>query len=91
MCLSEMTEVQKRSIPHLLKGSDALIKSQTGSGKTLSYAVPMIQSLRSKERKITRADGTYAVILVPTRELALQSLATVKKLVQVSRSSDTVV
>ena len=55
----------------------------SGSGKTLSYAVPMIQSLRSRDKRISRTDGVYAVILVPTRELALQSLAVIKKLVQV--------
>lgn len=78
-----MTEVQKRSIPSLLTGSDALIKSQTGSGKTLCYSVPLVQRLRSHEPRITRKDGTFALILVPTRELALQSLAVIKKLVQV--------
>ena len=83
MCLSEMTEVQQRSIPQLLEGKDGLIKSQTGSGKTLSYAVPLIQNLRSKPERIRRADGLFAVILVPTRELALQSLAVIRKLVQV--------
>lgn len=56
----------------------------TGSGKTLSYAVPLIESLRTRDRKIQRSDGVYAVVLVPTRELALQSLAVIKKLVQVS-------
>lgn len=67
-----------------MESKDALIKSQTGSGKTLSYAVPLIQNLRSKPQKIRRSDGIYAIILVPTRELALQSLAVIKKLVQVS-------
>lgn len=87
MCLSEMTEVQKLAIPHILKGRDTLVKSQTGSGKTLSYAIPLIQSLRSKEPRIQRSNGVYAVILVPTRELALQSLATIKKLVQVMQEN----
>lgn len=88
MCHSEMTEVQKRAIPAILEGRDALVKSQTGSGKTLSYAVPMIQSLRSTQPQIRRLDGAYAVILVPTRELALQTLATIKKLTQVIHTCD---
>jgi len=90
MCLAEMTEVQQQAVPHILQGRDALIKSQTGSGKTLAYAVPLVQSLRSKARQIRRADGVLAVVLVPTRELALQSLAVLKKLVQVSHSNSSV-
>ncbi|XP_067939384.1 ATP-dependent DNA helicase DDX31-like [Watersipora subatra] len=82
MCATEMTEVQQRAIPQLLESRDALLKSQTGSGKTLSYAVPLIQILRSKQERIKRSDGVVAVILVPTRELALQSLAVIKKLLQ---------
>jgi len=53
-------------------------------GKTLSYAVPMVEKLRSRPTRINRADGVYALILVPTRELALQTLAVLKKLLQVS-------
>ncbi|XP_012942471.1 probable ATP-dependent RNA helicase DDX31 [Aplysia californica] len=69
----EMTEIQRRAIPVLLRRKDALIKSQTGSGKTLSYAVPIIQSLQSRKIRVQRNDGPYAVVIVPTRELALQS------------------
>ncbi|BFZ05910.1 hypothetical protein BsWGS_08950 [Bradybaena similaris] len=78
----QMTEVQKRAIPVLLRRSDALIKSQTGSGKTLSYAVPIVQSLQSRKLKIQRDDGPYALVIVPTRELALQSYETFLKLLR---------
>lgn len=79
---TQMTEVQKRAIPVLLRRTDALIKSQTGSGKTLSYAVPIVQSLQSRKLKIRRDDGPYALVIVPTRELALQSYETFLKLLR---------
>ncbi|XP_072816462.1 ATP-dependent DNA helicase DDX31 isoform X5 [Vicugna pacos] len=80
--MSSMTSVQKQSIPVLLEGRDALVRSQTGSGKTLAYCIPVVQSLQAMESKIQRADGPYALILVPTRELALQSFETVQKLLK---------
>ncbi|EQB78190.1 putative ATP-dependent RNA helicase DDX31 [Camelus ferus] len=51
-------------------------------GKTLAYCIPVVQSLQAMESKIQRADGPYALILVPTRELALQSFETVQKLLK---------
>ncbi|XP_054164746.1 probable ATP-dependent RNA helicase DDX31 [Oppia nitens] len=66
------TAVQQQAIPVLMSGSDALIKSMTGSGKTLAFAVPIIQRLQSIVPHITRADGIHALVVVPTRELALQ-------------------
>jgi hypothetical protein len=65
-------QVQKQSIPVLLGGRDALVRSPTGSGKTLAYLAPMVHSLAGAQPRITRADGTFAVVLVPTRELAVQ-------------------
>ena len=68
------TKIQRDSIPLLLckPPRDALIRAATGSGKTLSYAVPVLQDLASLQPKVTRADGTLALILTPTRELCLQ-------------------
>ncbi|EMP34657.1 Putative ATP-dependent RNA helicase DDX31 [Chelonia mydas] len=80
--LSSMTSVQKQTIPVLLKGKDALVRSQTGSGKTLAYGIPLVQSLQGMKSKIQRSDGPYALILVPTRELALQSFDIVQKLLK---------
>ncbi|XP_007942530.2 probable ATP-dependent RNA helicase DDX31 [Orycteropus afer afer] len=80
--MSSMTSVQKQSIPVLLEGRDALVRSQTGSGKTLAYSIPMVQSLQAMASKIQRSDGPYALVLVPTRELALQSFDTVQKLLK---------
>ncbi|XP_066222908.1 ATP-dependent DNA helicase DDX31 [Saccopteryx leptura] len=77
-----MTSVQKQSIPVLLEGRDALVRSQTGSGKTLAYCIPVVQSLQAMKTKIQRGDGPYALVLVPTRELALQSFDTFQKLLK---------
>ncbi|XP_068269756.1 ATP-dependent DNA helicase DDX31 isoform X2 [Nyctibius grandis] len=80
--ISSMTSVQKQTIPVLLQGKDALVRSQTGSGKTLAYGIPLVQSLQGMKSKIQRSDGPYALILVPTRELALQSFDTMQKLLK---------
>ncbi|XP_044124532.1 probable ATP-dependent RNA helicase DDX31 isoform X2 [Bufo gargarizans] len=80
--MSRMTSVQKMTIPALLSGRDALVRSQTGSGKTLAYGVPLVQGLQGVASKIQRSDGPYALILVPTRELALQSFTTIQKLLK---------
>jgi ATP-dependent RNA helicase DDX10/DBP4 len=52
-----------------LTGRDLLISSKTGSGKTLSYLVPIIENLYRK--KWTVLDGIGALIIVPTRELGI--------------------
>ncbi|XP_069465411.1 ATP-dependent DNA helicase DDX31 [Ambystoma mexicanum] len=80
--INSMTRVQKVTIPALLAGRDAMVRSQTGSGKTLSYGVPLVQSLQGLSPKIQRSDGPFALILVPTRELALQSFDTIQKLLK---------
>ena len=69
----KFTEVQKQAIPAMMAQKDVLIKSPTGSGKTLAYALPLIQRLQAVVPKINRTDGPYAVVLLPTRELAIQS------------------
>uniref|UniRef100_A0A8C5CAS5 ATP-dependent RNA helicase n=1 Tax=Gadus morhua TaxID=8049 RepID=A0A8C5CAS5_GADMO len=80
--VSTMTSVQKQTIPALMSGRDAVVRSQTGSGKTLSYGIPIVQSLQAVLPKIQRADGPLALILVPTRELAQQSFQIFQKLVK---------
>ncbi|TYZ67914.1 hypothetical protein PybrP1_008828 [[Pythium] brassicae (nom. inval.)] len=76
------TTVQVRSIPAVLSGKDALVKSETGSGKTLSYLLPIVHKLQGIEPRVKREDGCLALILAPTRELCLQILETANKLVQ---------
>lgn len=78
-----MTEVQRLSISPLLSGKDALIRSQTGSGKTLAYAIPIVNMLQKIRPKIAREDGTRALVILPTRELAIQTYECFLKLVRV--------
>ncbi|KAE8582604.1 hypothetical protein XENTR_v10020185 [Xenopus tropicalis] len=82
MNMTNTTSVQKQTIPALLAGRDVLVRSQTGSGKTMAYGVPLVQSLQGVTPKIQRSDGPYALVLVPTRELALQSFSTIQKLLK---------
>ena len=78
--ITEMTSVQAAALPVVLAGKDALIKSQTGSGKTLAYALPLINKLQEIRPKISRSDGIFAIVVVPTRELAIQSYEWFEKL-----------
>jgi len=82
--VNEMTKVQQLSIPHILNGKDCLIKSATGSGKTLAYLVPIIQLLQSIRPEISRSNGIYCLIIVPTRELVVQCFQALTLLCNVS-------
>lgn len=82
--ITKMTRVQQLAIPILLSGKDALVRSQTGSGKTLAYAVPILHTLQNIKPKITRTDGVRALVILPTRELALQTYECFLKLVRVN-------
>ena len=59
-----------------------LVNSPTGTGKTLAYAIPIIHDLQALSPPVKRADGPYALIILPTRELVLQSLEVIDKLVK---------
>jgi ATP-dependent RNA helicase RhlE len=61
------TPVQQLAIPHALEGKDVLATAQTGTGKTLAFLIPMMEKLTTLP-----ARGVKALILVPTRELAMQ-------------------
>ena len=74
------TRVQQRAIPHILRGEDVLIRAETGSGKTLAYMCPILAALGGIVPRITREDGTRALVMVPTRELAAQVLDTAARL-----------
>jgi len=65
------TDIQFKSIPSILKGEDVLAIAQTGTGKTLAFAIPVIDKIHSfKSSK--RAVGIKCLVMVPTRELAMQ-------------------
>ncbi|MFI3290083.1 MAG: DEAD/DEAH box helicase [Rikenellaceae bacterium] len=73
MGFREMTPVQEQTIPVILKGDDLIGCAQTGTGKTAAFALPLLSLLQDG-----KADGKYnegkvkSIIMVPTRELAMQ-------------------
>ena len=78
MGFKTMTEVQERCIPPLLAGKDVLGAAQTGSGKTLAFLVPAIEMLQ--RLKFKPRNGTGAIVISPTRELALQIFGVAKEI-----------
>lgn len=66
MAIHKPTNIQKKCIPEILKGRDCIGGSRTGSGKTVAFAVPILQKWAGD------LSGIFALILTPTRELALQ-------------------
>ncbi|MGP0566667.1 MULTISPECIES: DEAD/DEAH box helicase [unclassified Nitrospina] len=65
------TPIQAESIPHLLQGRDLLGCAQTGTGKTAAFALPLLQRL-AESNTVPGPKGARALILAPTRELAVQ-------------------
>ncbi|XP_047948594.1 DEAD-box ATP-dependent RNA helicase 17 isoform X2 [Salvia hispanica] len=74
------TLVQAQAIPVVLSGRHVLVNATTGSGKTVAYLAPIIHMLQSYDERIERADGTFALVLVPTRELCMQVYEILQKL-----------
>jgi ATP-dependent RNA helicase RhlE len=68
---SEPTPVQQKAIPHVIAGRDLLGCAQTGTGKTAAFALPVLQRLDASARK-PQPRGCRALVLTPTRELAIQ-------------------
>lgn len=68
------TPIQARAIPPLLAGKDLIGQAQTGTGKTAAFALPLLAKLD------VNAPGTQALVLVPTRELAIQAAEQIHKL-----------
>ena len=66
MNISDPTPIQEQSIPPLLEGRDLIGQARTGSGKTLAFAVPLVEQCDATARQV------QALVLVPTRELAIQ-------------------
>ncbi len=86
MGFSEPTPVQVAAIPPALEHQDLLVGAETGSGKTAAYVLPMLHRLLEKSAEAGRNDysGTRALILVPTRELAIQVVKHCDKLANCS-------
>jgi ATP-dependent RNA helicase DDX10/DBP4 len=73
-----MTDIQNACIPHALRGRDILGAARTGSGKTLAFLVPLLEKLY--RRQYTPSDGPGAIILSPTRELAVQTFQVLRNI-----------
>ncbi|AIO19088.1 ATP-dependent RNA helicase RhlE [Candidatus Izimaplasma bacterium HR1] len=69
---SEPTPIQLESIPVLLQGKDILGSAQTGTGKTAAFAIPILQNLHFEKVNDPSNRNIKALVLAPTRELALQ-------------------
>ena len=67
MGFRETTPIQEKAIPVILSGNDLIACAQTGTGKTAAYLLPIMSSISAK-----RPDQTHTLVLVPTRELAIQ-------------------
>ena len=72
------TEIQSSCIPLILNNHNIIGCSRTGSGKTAAYLIPLVQLLEKHSEII----GTRALLLLPNRELALQTVSLLKKLVK---------
>ncbi|KAL4138431.1 hypothetical protein PRIC2_001937 [Phytophthora ramorum] len=70
------TPIQRKSLPIVLSGKDCVAMARTGSGKTAAFLIPMVEKLKEHSTKI----GVRAVVLSPTRELAVQTLRFTKQL-----------
>ncbi|GAA5871006.1 hypothetical protein JCM16303_001659 [Sporobolomyces ruberrimus] len=66
MAIRKPTQVQAACIPKILQGADCIGSAQTGSGKTIAFALPILQALAKDPY------GFFAIVLTPTRELAFQ-------------------
>ena len=72
----EPTKIQEEAIPYALEGKDVIGQAQTGTGKTFSFAIPMVEKIESSNPSI------QGIVVLPTRELALQVYAEFIKLVK---------
>ncbi|XP_056146578.1 ATP-dependent RNA helicase DDX54 [Lampris incognitus] len=70
------TPIQRKTIPMILDGKDVVAMARTGSGKTAAFLVPMFEKLKAPRAQT----GARALIMTPTRELALQTMKFTKEL-----------
>lgn len=74
MGFNEMTDIQAEAIPLIRTGCDVIGRSQTGTGKTVAFAIPALETIDTSLEKV------QIIILCPTRELAMQGAGAIKKL-----------
>ena len=78
MGFTEPTDIQRQAIPLLRSGADVIGRSQTGTGKTMAFAIPAVEMIDRTESEPT----VQVLILCPTRELAQQGCEEIKKLIR---------
>ncbi len=76
------TPIQAKAIPAMREGRDIIGRSQTGTGKTMAFAIPAIEMIRASENK----QNVIAIIMLPTRELAIQCCSEIRKLTKYCES-----
>ncbi len=78
----EATPIQAQAIPYILEGRDVIGQAQTGTGKTAAFGIPALDMLDAENRKL------QAVVLCPTRELAIQVAEELKKLAKYKKDTE---
>ena len=74
MGFEEPSPIQAKAIPEVMAGHDVIGQAQTGTGKTAAFGIPLLQKIDPKNRKL------QAIILCPTRELAIQVADEIRRL-----------
>lgn len=74
MGFEKLSPIQSEAIPYLLEGKDIIGQAQTGTGKTAAFGIPILQKINPELRKL------QAIILCPTRELAMQAAEELRKM-----------
>jgi len=80
MGIKEASPIQAQAIPALLEGRDVIGQAQTGTGKTAAFAIPLIERIQQADKRV------QALVLCPTRELALQVTGEIQKLTKYKRN-----
>lgn len=73
MGFKQFSPIQEQAIPEVLAGKDVIGQAQTGTGKTAAFGIPLLQKIDPQER------GLQALVLCPTRELAIQAAEEIRK------------
>jgi ATP-dependent RNA helicase DDX18/HAS1 len=80
MGFTTMTEIQSKTIEHLLDGKDIMGAAKTGSGKTLAFLIPVVELMH--KLKFMPRNGTGVIIISPTRELSMQTFGVLQELLK---------
>ncbi len=83
MGFEEATPIQTQSIPYIMSGRDVIGQAQTGTGKTAAFGIPALEKIEEKNRNV------QALILCPTRELAIQVSEEIRRLAKYKKSIKT--